>query len=121
AFIRNHCERRVLALRDDTEARGKRCDPVAMAHPHLVARTQRPKAVKQRRLPRDLDLGAAEFALVVMFDAPAQLHDHGLLAVADAENRDAKLEHGFRCARAALIAYAGRTAGEDYRAGPPVL
>ena len=43
---------RAFGLGDDAEALGQRLDPVAMAHPHLVALARRPQAVEQQRSRR---------------------------------------------------------------------
>ena len=40
----------------------------------------------------DIEEGAAEFAVVAALDLAAELHAHGLLAVADAEHRHAGVE-----------------------------
>ena len=87
---------RVLALREHLEA-GRQCrDAIAVAHPNRVARAERPNAFQQRRLSRDLDLGASEFAFVVRFNPAAQLRDHGLLAIANAKDRHAQPEDAIR-------------------------
>ena len=65
----------------------------------------------------DLQLGAAELAVVAAFDAAAHLRHHGLLAVADAEHRQARLEHPVGRARRAELGDAGRAAREDHGLG----
>src|SRR5690606_22162632 len=62
-----------------------------------------PHAVEQRAVVLDLEKGAAELALVAGFHLAAELGAHGLLAVADAEHRNAGGENGFGCARAADV------------------
>src|SRR3712207_9233428 len=49
-------------------------------------------------------------------DAAAQLQDHGLHAVTDAEHRDPELEQLVRQPRGALGVHGGRPAGEDQAA-----
>ena len=58
-----------------------------MAHPDLLAVARLPHAVEQGRARLDLDLGAAELAMVARLDLAAELLRHGLLAVADAQHR----------------------------------
>ena len=62
-------------------------DPVAMAHPDLVALALRPDAVEERAVGGDVDEGAAEFAVGRDVDLAAGLRAQGLFAVADAEDR----------------------------------
>ena len=92
-------------------------DAVAMAHPDRV--TSRPS----RQTPSnrsdcacdDLEIGAAELAVAGRLDLAAELRDHRLLAVADAEHRHAGVETRSRRARRARIVHARRAAGEDDR------
>ena len=100
---------------DDLEAFGEFGDAVAMAHPHLIMGADRPEPIEQRRVARDLDIGAAEFALVGGFDAAAELLHQSLLAVADAEHGDAEFEHALRRAGRAFARRRIRTAGKDDR------
>ena len=74
-----------------------------------------PDAVEQRAVLLDLEEGAAEFAVVPAFDLAAELDAHRLLAVADAEHRNAGLEDDLRRARAADLDGRGRAAGKDDR------
>ena len=85
-LVRDDRERRVVARAEHMEARRQRGHAIAVAHPDIVARAERPHAVDKRGLSRHLDLGAAELALVRWLHAAAKLGDHGLLAVADAEH-----------------------------------
>ena len=62
---------------------------VAMAHPHRRPRRRPPHAMEQRRVAGDLKLGAAELAGVPAFHLAAEGCHHGLLAIADAEDRNA--------------------------------
>ena len=55
---------------------------------------------------------------VAAFDLAAQLQSHGLLAVADPEQRQTSLEHLVRRAGAALLRGRGRPAGEDHALRP---
>ena len=84
-----------------------------MAHPHGSLLADLEYTLEQRRLVDDLQLGAAELALMSAFDHPAQRRHHGLLAVADAEHRHPDIEQRLRRARRARLVHAGRPAGED--------
>ena len=79
-------EGRVLAGGDDAEARRQLGDAVAVAHPDLLPVARLPHAVEQGRGRLDLELGAAELAVMARLDRAAQLLGHGLLAVADAQH-----------------------------------
>ena len=69
---------RVLRSRDAREARRQAGDAVAMAHPDDVALARLPHALEQRARVADLDLGAAEFAVVAALDAAAELLGHAI-------------------------------------------
>ena len=75
---------------------------VAVAHPDGIALADFPEAVEERACRLDLDIGAAELGGVAALDRAAELCGHRLLAVADAEDRHAGLEHRLRRARAAF-------------------
>jgi hypothetical protein len=60
-----------------------------VAHPDRILLADFPEAFEQRRGLEDLDIGAAEFAVMAAFDLPPIWDAHRLLAVADAENRHA--------------------------------
>ena len=77
-------EGRALAARHGAEAGGKAGDPVAVAHPDLLARAGRPDVLGYGALAGDIDEGAAEFAVLRGFDRAAELGRECLLAVADA-------------------------------------
>ena len=66
-----------------------------------------------RRL--DLDIGAAEFAVMAALDLAAELGGHGHLAVADAEHGNAGIEDQLRRAGRAFLVHRFRAAGEDHR------
>lgn len=61
----------------------------------------------------DLDIGATEFRGMAAFYRATQLGAECLLAVADAEDRNACIEHSLRRARASLCRYRCRAAGEN--------
>ena len=65
----------------------------------------------------DVDLGAAELAVVAALDPAAELGAHGLLAVADAEHGHAQLEHPAGARGLSDLGDAGRAAGQDDRLG----
>ena len=88
-------------------------DPVAVAHPDLLAVARLPDAVEQRRLGLDLDLGAAELAVVAGLDLAAELLRHGLLAVADAQHRHVGGEDGGIGGGRLALDHRGRAAGQD--------
>ena len=63
----------------------------------------------------DLDLGAAEFAMVAALDLAAELLRHRLLAVADAEHRHAGVIDRLGRQRRVLVEHRGRPARQDHR------
>ncbi len=106
-----------LADAHHLESRGQLVDPVAMAHPHLLARALFPQAVEEIAIRGDFEKGAAEFAVIGGRDASPQLRAHGLLAIADAEHRHAQLEHRLRRARRLRHMHRGRPARQNHRPG----
>ncbi len=114
-------ERRALRHADHLEARRQPRDAVAVAHPHRVLGALVPEALEQRGGAGDLQIGAAELAVVPALHAAAELRHHGLLAVADAEHRQAGREHPVGRARRAELGDAGRPAGQDHRLGLEAL
>src|SRR5579862_4025660 len=115
--VGDHGERRAFAHRDDAKAGRQHLDPVAMAHPHLLAAALGPKAVEERALAGDLDEGAAEFAMIGARDPPAELRAHRLLAIADAEHRHAEREDLVGRARRSMLHHRSRAAREDHGLG----
>src|SRR5439155_14732345 len=109
-------EGRALAGADDLEARRQLRHAVAMAHPDLLAVARAPQPVEQRAGAGDLDEGAAELAVGRGLDLAAELGAQGLLAVADAEQRDAEGEDDLRRARRAGVEHGGRATRQDDRA-----
>ena len=67
-------------------------------------------AVKQRAVGDDLDIGAAELAFFRRFHAAAQLGAHGLLAIADAQHRQAAFKDALRSTRGAFAMHGVGTA-----------
>jgi hypothetical protein len=57
-------ERRALADRDRPETRRQPADAVTVAHPHLLAPAALPDALQQGGVLQDIDMGAAELAMV---------------------------------------------------------
>ncbi len=100
--------------RDDLETLGQRRDAVAVAHPDLMARAGGPEALEQLAILVDVEEGAAEFAVMAALDLAAELHAHRLLAVADAEHRQAAVEDDLRRARRAFVDRRSRAAGQDH-------
>jgi hypothetical protein len=80
---------RVRRCADDLEAFRKPGDAVAVAHPDRILLADFPEAFEQWRGFENLDVGAAEFAVMAAFDAAADLGAQRLLAVADGENGNA--------------------------------
>ena len=75
-----------------------------------------PQVESNRRLARlDLDIGAAELAVMPALDGAAELGGHGHLAVADAEHGNAEIEDQLRRARRAFLVHGFGAAGEDHR------
>ncbi|KFG89070.1 hypothetical protein BV98_003163 [Sphingobium herbicidovorans NBRC 16415] len=101
-FIRGHGEGRALAHRDHFETGGELRHLVAVAHPHLMPLAFGPQAVEQGAPLLHLDEGAAELAAFAAFDIAAHLLHHRLLAIADAQDRDARVKEGLRRAWAVL-------------------
>ena len=74
-----------------------------------------PGGIEQPAFGLDLDIGAAELAVMAALDVAAELGGHGHLAVADAEHRNAGIEDRLRRARRACFVHRFRAAGEDHR------
>ena len=108
-------EGRAVRHRDGAEAVGELGDAVAMAHPYRRPVARAPDAMEQRRIAGDLKLGAAEFAGVPAFNLAAEGGNHGLLAIADAEDGNAGVDHRGRKLRRAGLMHRCRSAGEDDR------
>ena len=106
-------EGRAFGRRDDAEAFGQSLDPVAMAHPDLVLLAGLPETVEQHGFAGNLDERAPELALVRRRDPAAELVRHGLLAVADGEYGEARVEEMLRRARTVVPHHRGGAAGED--------
>ena len=104
-------ERRVGRGPVDFETGRDGADVIAVAHPDLLFLGEEP-AFQQLKTGRGRGhIGASEFSgAVTAFNLAAQAMHHDLLAVADAKDRYAKLEHRLR--------WHGRTFGED-RGRPP--
>ena len=101
-------------VRYDAEARGKALDLNAVAHPadarRLDAVEQRTRAVmRQRDLAVLADLSSAAGA--------AELVDHQLLTVADAEDRQTEFENGAVERGGVRLKHRRRTAGKDDSGG----
>ena len=114
-LVLDHRERRVGAGAGDGKARRHFGDAVAMAHPDRMLFAHAPGGIEQRACGLDLDIGAAEFAVMAALDLAAELGRHGHLAVADAEHRHAGIEDRLRRARRARFMHRFRAAGEDHR------
>ena len=115
-LVGDDADRRIWRMADALEARRQLRDAIAVAHPDCMAALL-PDAIEERRFRDRLDLGAAVFAVMAALHLAAELRRHQLLAVADAEDRDAGLEDHLRRARRAFLQHRGRPAGEDHRLG----
>ncbi len=102
-----------VAGADHTESLWDPLDPVAMAHPHLLAVALCPNTLKQVAIIDHIDEGAPEFLVVGIDDLAAQLRAYGLLAIADAEHRQAEIEGALGRARRGHLGDAGRAARQD--------
>ena len=107
----------VFGQRDAAEARRQLGHPVAMAHPHGIALARLPHALEEGGGLGDLQLGPAEFAVMPRLDLAAQLHGHDLLAIADAQHGDARVEDGLGSPWGALVCHRAGPAREDHRLG----
>ena len=107
-LVRDHRKGRAFGSGDNLEAGGKARHLVAVAHPHLVALAHLPQPIEQRARFGHRQESAPEFAaftrLVPRADLAAKLLAHHLLAITDAQNRQAAVKQQLRCARAAFIA-----------------
>ncbi len=101
-------ERRAVRDADAAEALRQLGHAVAVAHPDLRALALAPHPVEQRRLVHDLDLGAAELAVMPAFDHAAKRGDQSLLAIADAEHRHVRIEDGLVHPRRARLMHGWR-------------
>ncbi len=113
--------RRICAHGHRAEAFGQCGHAVAVAHPHGLFVAHGKEAVEQAAGAHDLDLGPAVFARFGGLDRAAEGRHHGLLAIADAEHGNARIEQRARHARAFLRCHARGAAGENDGLGPRAL
>ena len=73
-----------------------------MAHPDRIFLAHFPEALEQRRGFEDLDIGAAELAVMAALDMAADLLAERLLAVADGKDRDARIKYRLGARAASL-------------------
>src|SRR5262249_18539469 len=106
-------EGRAVADPDYAKARRQSHDAGAVAHPHLLAVARLPQAIEQDAVAGHLEEGAAELAMIGALHLAAELRAQRLLAVADAEQRHAQLEHDLRRARRFTHRHRGRSARQD--------
>ena len=97
-----------------------------MAHPDLMLLARLPQPVKQSARFRDGEMRAAKLAaasavllasLVPRAHFAAQLLAHHLLAITNAEDRNARLEQNVWRTRRAFIGHAGGRTGQDNALG----
>ena len=91
----------------------RRDDRVVVAHPHDLLDRQ---VAEQRRLDEG-DVGLPVLGDVVRLDLAAEVLGHQLHPVADAERRDAELEHAGVDVGRAVCVDGGRATREDQRGG----
>ena len=96
------------------EALGDLGHRVAVGHPHLLGGADLGQPLEQGMLGADVEIGAAELAHVVRGDLAAQLLDHGLLAVADAQDGDAQGPESLGGPRGARVENGGGAPGKDH-------
>ena len=125
ALVDHRRVRRVLAGADGAVAGRQFLDTVTVTHPdvqlaRIVGETIL-QAVEQRAFSRDAHRGVAELAVIVRapHDA-AELPDHRLHAVADAQDRQVRVEYRVRDARRVLVDDRFGTTGEDHAVRPEV-
>ena len=106
-------KRRAGAGGDRAKTRGKLCHLVAVAHPHLMVFAFAPQPVKQRAAIRNADECTAEFTGITEQHFAAQLVHQRLLAIADAEYRQAAVQDFIGNARAILQYRSRRTRQND--------
>ena len=112
-------ERGALAAGHHREAGRQRGHPVAVAHPHLLARARRPHAAEQRTVGHHVHVSAPELPVVAALHGAAQLRHQRLLAVADAQDRQAHGVDAWVGQRRRRVGYAGRAARQDDAARRP--
>ena len=110
-------EGRAIAGGDNAEPFGELRHLVAVAHPHLMPLTDLPQAFEQHARLGHGQERAAELAALPGFvprlHFAAKLRGHHLLAVTDAQNRQARIEQHLRGAWGSFVAHAGGRSGED--------
>jgi len=104
-----------LAGGDGAEGWRQGVNPVAVAHPHLLARSRGPQPVEQRALAEDVDKGPAEFLMIAQCDPAAELGAHRLHAVADPQHRHAEPKDELGRTRCFGSGQRGRAARQDDR------
>ena len=117
-FVGDAGERCRCGLGDHAEARRQARYLVAVTHPHVqpfsaVVGALVADVAEQFRVPVHAHPRVTEFALVAGLDRATELRRHGLLAVADAENRHAHREDLLRRARRFGERHRFRAAGQD--------
>ena len=117
-FIRHDGERAAFSAGDGHKVGRDSGDFITMAHPHVQQRltvsAQRIfDALDQRAVGLHFHLRVTELALVGSFNVAAQLHGHGLHAIAYAEYRYAGFEDVLRRTRAVVFGGAFRAAGKN--------
>ena len=108
-------ERRVGRGAVDLEARRDLRDMIAVAHPHLLIAISEPAVEQMQLAVRGRDVGAAELRRASpSLNVAAEAVHHHLLAIADAQDGHAHLEHRGRRHRGAFVKHRCRAAREDH-------
>ena len=118
-FVLHRRDRATGGFGDAVEAGGQLRHLVAVAHPHiqLVAAVVIVESVEQGGAIAGAHFGITEFAHGRGFHLAAQLHCHGLHAVADAQYRHPQFEHDGIGAVGVGLGDGFRSAGQDDAAG----
>ncbi len=117
-IIGDHGKGAILGRAHHLETGRQFGDPVAVAHPNLVALAGLPGAVHQGAIAIHLDKSAAKFLMLRWLHRAAKLGAHGLLAIADAQHGNTHFEQRLRRPWRIHLGHRGWPAREDNAVGP---
>ncbi|MNP24921.1 hypothetical protein D3C76_1177070 [compost metagenome] len=117
-FVCHNGKRAAFGAGNGHEVRRNGGHFVAVAHPHIQHRFAFSgqgifDPANQGAVGQYFDLRVTKFTLVRGLNVAAQLHRHGLHAVAHAKYRNASFKHILRCAWAVVLGGAFRAAGKN--------
>lgn len=112
-IISNRGKRRTIGRGHSPETRRQGCYPITMAHPHLLDSIGSPSPIEQTTTILHPDKGPAKLPMIRPFDMPTQLGHHGLLTIADPQNRQPHCEQVLRGTWRTRPGHRSRTAGQD--------